>query len=123
MKLISQYNKEAYPIMSIYGNQNVIGNRSKNHPDKHQFFMDWLNKTYPNKYSDIKNGDYFILWNGNNNPVAMFQDNTDKHKRPTRLNDGCYLGLETDKRVALVSEDVAISLAKESKNYWKNIMK
>jgi hypothetical protein len=122
MKLISQYNKEEYPKMSIYGCQNVIGNRSKKHPDKHLFFMDWLNKTYPNKYSDVKKGDYFILWNGNNNPVAMYQDNTDKYKRPTRLNDGSYLGLELNKRVVIVNKDLATSLAKESRNYWKKIM-
>jgi len=122
MKLVSQYNNKEYPIMSVYGNHNVIGNKSKKHPDKHLFFMNWLNKTYPNKYSDVKNNVYFILWNGNNNPVSMFQDNTDKYNRPTRLNDGCYYGLDKDKRVVIVDEDTALLLLEESRNYWKKIM-
>lgn len=126
MKLVPVYNPELYPTMSKYGIHTVVGNRSKKNPDKHEFFMNWLNQTYPNKYSDVKEGDYFILWNGQYNPVAMVQmkdERPDSDNRPTRLNDGSYLGISDNNRVVIVSKNIATAVCEESRKYWRGIMK
>ncbi len=119
MKLIPQFPAE-YPLISQYGNHEVVGRRSKKYPSKHLFFMEWLNKTFPNRYADVKNDDCFIVWNGRGVPVPFLKDNTDTDKRPTRLIDGCYYGLSDETRVFITSETIVIKLVKEVRKYTHN---
>jgi len=116
MKLIPEYDPEKYPVLSKYGIHRVVGNRSKNYPDKNEFFREWLNKTYPHQYKDVKEGDYFIVWNGSYTPVPFVQlkdERPDKWNRPTRLLDGAYYGFSPDRRVVIVPKEIVVQLKRE----------
>ena len=95
------------------------GPRYHNHDDAgFALLNEWLDATYPYLYSNVKEGDYFILWNGEGNPVpfVQMQDETpDKWNRPTRLLDGCYLSLKPTMRVAIVTKEEAAQLKAEIK--------
>ncbi len=115
--LNSRYNT---PLLMKYGSK-VVYYRLKRHC---KAFSKWLDETYPITYKDIKEGDCFILWNGNNCPVAFIQmkdegSRADKWNRPTRLNDGSYYGLKSDDRVRLSDPIEARELIKECREIDK----
>ncbi len=104
------------PILKQYGSKLVHYTRKK----EVAAFSEWLNNTYNKRYSDVKEGETFILWNGDSLPVPFIQlkdECPDKHNRPTRLLDGCYLSLSKDMRIAIVSKETVISLKKEITQY------
>jgi hypothetical protein len=79
-------------------------------------FSKWLNETYPATYEDVKEGETFILWNGDGVPVPFMQmkdERPDKLNRPTRLLDGSYLSLTKSMRVCVVTPEECAALKKE----------
>lgn len=80
----------------------------------------WFKETWgKTTYADIKEDDYFILWNGSYHPVPFCQiaDEEGRSKiqngRPTRLLDGSFLYLNPTDMVRLSTPEECRKLTKE----------
>lgn len=110
--LYNRYYPKKSPISFKYGGKSYKWNSKLG---KRQF-LTWINETYPTTYKDVKEGDCFILYNGESRPVPFIQlkdEKPDPKNRPTRLLDGSYLTISPNNRVAIVSKEVVINLKKE----------
>lgn len=105
------------PLLGKYGPKLVHWNNKKEVSENSK----WLAETYPTRISEIKEGDIFLVWNGDSTPVPFVMitdEQPDTRKRPTRLLDGCYYSLTSNTMLRIITPEEAAQIKKEIKSRY-----